>query len=195
MKVVFADTFLPSLKKMINRERWYWKVIDFFRYDIGHFYRNLKHFVPLLYNYRPWDATGGLVLLEKHLSITADTLERGHEEESSKDKKIIKMRLTIELLKNVREDNFIDLAEKELGLKVVSDLFEDFTNSEEQEAINKQIFDRARLIEETQWEQIWTNIKGQDINTLEKVEDEGWDESWERYSEWFDGSGLRGWWD
>ena len=48
MEVGFADTFFDSFKRMINRERWYWKTWDFFRYDLFHTIKIFFYFIKQL---------------------------------------------------------------------------------------------------------------------------------------------------
>ena len=88
MDVKFADTFLPSLKKLINRQRWYWRVYDTMRYDLPRFIRTFYKHRMDLWNSRPWDSVGSLRFMKTHLTVLANHLEKyGHEVEESKKKR------------------------------------------------------------------------------------------------------------
>ncbi len=46
------------------------------------------------------------------------------------------------------------------------------------------------------WAELWITLKGQDYSDFDKIKgDTKWKEQDELYKNWFDGSGLRGWWD
>ena len=63
---------------------------------------------------------------------------------------------------------------------------------------NKKVFDRVRQIEENEWDELFKILKGQDYKEyrklvkLDKKKEIKNDNLWD---EWFDGSGLNGWWD
>jgi hypothetical protein len=115
--------------------------------------------------------------------------EKGMEVSESREPKVKKMRRALELLKNSREDNFIDRAEQELGELNLSEWqFELLENgnhkliddeSEQDKEHNHKVYQRAREIEEKEWKELWDIFKGKKFTT------------WEKY----DGSDLRGWWD
>jgi hypothetical protein len=108
------------------------------------------------------------------------------------------MRRAIEILKNCREDNYLAMAEKELGDLIFNDWeFEDVpdkpgfsqlvdNDTDEERIHNRKIFDRSNEIQEKEWSELFVILKGQDYTKFDKEID--WDEQ-------FDGSGLRGWWD
>ena len=106
------------------------------------------------------------------------------------------------------EDDFLELAEKELG-EVICHGFEfepvpdkpgysqmvDKETEEEKEH-NSKVFARSREIEEQMWAELWTILKGQDYSDFDKIKgNTKRKEQDDLYNNWFDGSGLRGWWD
>jgi hypothetical protein len=201
MKVKFADTFFDSVERMINREKWYWKTWDFLRYDMPRFFRNLWLFRKDLYNYRWYGGQHSVLpFMKTALMNMADMIdERGLEVTKSKDKKVAKMYRAAFLMERFIEDDFVDIAEQELGKLVIHGFeFEpvpdkpgysrlvDKETPEEKEHNNK-VFERAREIEEQMWIELWTILQGQNYTHLSK-ENQSWDE-------WFDGSGLNSWWD
>lgn len=212
MKVGFADTFLPSLKKMLRRERWHWKVWEFIRHDMPRFFKNIWIFRKALYSFR-WYGGQHAVLpfMETAVTEIANKVEsRGNEVKSSADKKIAKMRRASEIMKLFIADDFVELAEKELG-KIVHHKWEfepiegkeGFSrlkdqDTEEEKEHNSKVFARAHEIEENLWKELWETLEGQDYTKFEKppveIESDN-DKSYEHWQEQFDGSGLRGWWD
>lgn len=200
MKIEASDSFFDSVKRMINRESWYWKTWDFLRYDMPRFFRNLWLFRRDLYGYR-WYSGDQAVLPFMQTAImdmAANLDKRGHEVEESKSKKVMKMWRVALLMDHFIEDNFVELAEKELGDIIHHDwgfepspdhdgcfILIDGETLEEKEH-NRRVFRRAREIEESTWAELWDILEGQDYRKFSKKID---------WNEQFDGSGLRGWWD
>lgn len=197
MKIDAAKSFFESLNRMAFQDSWYYKIYGFFRYDIIRFFKNIVRFRKELWTFQSWDHSFNLSIFKRSLELTANYLEKhGHEIELSRDKKIDKIRRAIVLLNNHIEDNFIEQAENELGIKTCSSFefkpHEDDTGSyelinscsPEQNKLNRKIFSRASELEAEQWKELWEIIKGQEAcppNT-------NWDE-------FFNGSDIRGWWD
>jgi hypothetical protein len=124
--------------------------------------------------------------------------EKGCEVDSSRLKKIEKMRRVVELIRNYNQDRYIEMAESELGELVLHpwefipvegkpELYElkDKDTPEEKEH-NRKIFKRSSEIGEQEWIELFEILKGQDYSKFPKDED---------FDKHFDGSGLRGWWD
>lgn len=210
MKIVFADTFAKSLRKIAVHERWYWKIIDLFRYDLPRFFRNVWDFRNELWNNYSFDSRGGLLMLKRSLERTADVLEfHGMEVEIYRMKKVAKMRRAIELLDLCVNDKFLEVAEKQLGKEVDTRLtFQPCEKSnfielkrigsEDNEKSNAEIFELARTLEIDSWNELFTILKGQDINEFKKIEEslsaeERRDDAY--WDNWYDGSGILGWWD
>jgi hypothetical protein len=137
--------------------------------------------------------------MEISLINMSDNVEkRGLEIDKTRLKKVQSMRRAIEILKNCREDNYIDMAEKELGDLIFNDWeFEDIPDKPgfsklvdnltlEEETHNRKVFDRSKEIQEKEWSELFVILKGQDYTKFDKNID---------WNEQFDGSGLRGWWD
>jgi len=114
-------------------------------------------------------------------------------------KKIEKMKRAIQLIKNVRSDEYISQAESELGKIKNSDwLWTEREDTEEESIHNKKIFERAREIEDSEWKELWSIIQGQDVKEYRKLYDAQTEEEKrerELWNEWFDGSGMKSWWD
>jgi hypothetical protein len=208
MEIKTAPTFVDSVKRMVNRQKWHWKTWDFLRYDMPRFFRNLWMFRKDLYNYRWYGGQHAVLPFMKTtlLDMASKIDERGMEVEKSKDKKVAKMYRAAFLMERFIEDDFTELAEKELG-NLICNGFEfepvpdkpgysrlvDKDTPEEKEH-NSKVFARSREIEEQMWIELWTILQGQNHTQFKMFADksENKDEAWDN---WFDGSGLRGWWD
>jgi hypothetical protein len=192
MKVEFKDTFFESVEKLVWYDTKLWKVWAAIRYDIPLFFKNIWRFRKELYNHQWWDYRFTLEMLYRSLSIMVVKLEKdGIEEDSSRGKKVVKIKRALELLKHKLDDDYIERAEGELGpLSTNSFDFEPVEGKEgfyrmvdndtpaEKKHASK-VFKRARVIEEKEWKELWDIFKGKKFTTFEK----------------FDGSDLRGWWD
>jgi len=207
MKIEFSDSFLPSLKRLNRSETWWYKTYEIIRYKIPKFFRNIYRFRKELYNHYDWDWHYQMAFFRRGLELTADYLEKyGNEVEGSRLKKVKSIRRAIQLMKWHEEDDFLELAEKELGYEYrtgnIEDGFEGLFNlDEETEIINKLISDRSSEIEKETWKELFQILHGQDHNNFKKILSdvtpkdhyEHKDES--LWDDWFDGTGLKGWWD
>ena len=191
MKVEFADTFFKSLKRLAMQQTWWYKTYSTIRYDIPHFIKNIYRFRRELYSHHWWDYRFTLNMLERSLTIMEKGMsEKGHEVSETREPKVKAMRRALELLKNNREDNFIDRAEDELGELILSDwLFEERedgvelvdTESKKDKAHNRKVFKRAVAIENKEWNELWDILKGTKNS--------------HKFGPEFDGKDMRGWWD
>jgi hypothetical protein len=142
--------------------------------------------------------------------LTADNIEKsGWEVSESRLKKVAKMREAIEILKRVRGNSYTEMAEAELGDLIMHDwefeevedrpgsvrLVDNDTPKEKQH--NRKVFKRASEIEEAEWKELWKIIQGQDHNKYAKnyQKIKGTVEAENYFEKWFDGSGIRNWWD
>jgi hypothetical protein len=108
------------------------------------------------------------------------------------------MRRLAELIRNYNEDKYIEMAESELGDVIlgntrfvpVGDNEKLFTMeddlTEEQNAHNRKVYNRADEIEAAEWEEIHHLLKGQDYSLFDKKIS---------FEKQFDGSGIKNWWD
>jgi len=139
--------------------------------------------------------------------IVKNVDEKGNEVRESSEKKIRKMRRVVEILEHFRKEDFIDLAEQDLGINLISrdlefesnddDTFSLVDNeSEEEKEHNRKIYNKSTEIEESMYNELWEILKGQDYSKFEK-EPEGTpqDKLHDHWQNQFDGTGIRGWWD
>jgi len=199
MKIVYTDSFFKSLKVMIRHQTWWYKTYELFRYKIPAFFRNVWFFRKELWEFRGWDYSFNLQLFSRSLKKTSSVLRDGHEEEISRNKKVEKINRVIDLLNNVKTDYYVSRAELELGeLQNLDNWLTGREDSPEEYEHNKKVYERARQIEESEWSEIWDILKGQNSDEYKsKLNDESLPDKEKRglYDKWFDGSGMRGWWD
>jgi hypothetical protein len=162
--------------------------------------KNFWTFRKVIWNFRWWDYSFTMDMLKVCLKEMSDNLEtKGHEVDVPRLKKVAKMRRAIEIINNLRGIEHIEMAEKELGELLINpfefkpseshpDSFElvDNLTPEEKEHNNK-IYTRVHEIEQEEWEELWEIFKGQDNSKYSPYIEE-WDD-------WFDGTGMRSWWD
>ena len=198
MKIKFADSFWESLDKMNKRERWYWKAWDFLIYDIPNGVRNIIFFRKEIWNFRPWDHTYNLRIFAKSLEPLRDSIKGGYEVDITRLKKVEKIERAIEILNNITEDKYINIAESQLGYKVNTDYIFDNDEPENIKEGNGKIYDLSREIEKREWKELWTIFQGQEhshyVMLLDKItpkqrkKEDVWDN-------WYDGPGMGHWWD
>ena len=212
METQFGTTFFDSFKRMTDRQRWYWKTWDLFRYDIPRFFRNLWLFRKNLWNHTWYNGDGSVLPWVKTAvdDMSWRIEKHGHEVEESRLKKVAKMKRLSYLIDVCVKDDFIEEAEKEMGFEYI---YRDFEFEEipdrtydnplgekneklyllkenqtpEEKESNSKLLKRAHEIEKEYWEELCAIIKGPDYDAL-RDSDEDWDVK-------YDGSDLRAWWD
>ena len=200
MEIKFADSFWKSLKTLSRHQTWWYKTYEFFRRDLPYFLENIWFFRKELWAFRSWDYSYNLDLFRRSLEKTVHTIEfHGQEVDESRLKKVEKMKRVIQLIKNVRSDEYVKIAEKELGELKNSDwLWDDREDTDEERIHNKKVFERAREIEDSEWNELWSIIQGQNVKEYSEIYNSKTDEEKKEgdiWNNWFDGSGMKSWWD
>lgn len=208
MKVGFGNSFFDSLKTLARHETWWYKTYETIRYKIPMFIKNVWFFRKNLWQFRGWDYSFNLSLLARSLEKTAKVLETGHEVDITRLKKVEKIQRVIQIINDMRESTYIMRAENELGELIIHDW--DFELAEgggytmvdnetpEEKAHNRKVFERARQIENEEYDELWTLLKGQnldDFHTSFKQLSEEEKKKHDYWESWFDGSGIKTWWD
>lgn len=190
------------------------KVSDFynlFRRDIPSFIKNVWFFRKELWRFRWWDYSFNLDIFRRSLEKTSKELEvRGNEIDETRLKKVAKINRVIELLGHIRSDLYIEMAEKELGeLKKMKINFEDvpdqpgyyrLVDNENPDDVNhnRKVYRRSDEIEAQEWKELWRILEGQDHSEYSKIVENATEEEKREkdlWKEWFDGSGMKHWWD
>lgn len=198
MNITFADSFWKSLKTLSRHQTWWYKTYDFFRRGIPNFVKNVWFFRKELWNFRGWDYSYNLQLFARSLESTSDLLENyGNEVEKTRNKKVAKIKRAIYLLHRIRTEEYILEAEKELGELKNTDFFSREDTNEEREH-NRKVFDRATELENMEYEELWQILKGQDKKEFDEIYKNLSDEekkNFDHWENWYDGSGIKNWWD
>ncbi len=182
-------------------------IIDWIRYDIPNFFKNIWIFRKELTNYHPWDYSHSLCLLRKSLIASCNHLEfKGQENNETRLKKVYYMRRCIYLLDCIINDLFSDIAEKSLRLNHSSGGFEfkeivydnekcyemiDLRNDQEKNDDDKIRIESLR-IEKESWEELFDILKGDNFDHDFYVDPTLKGKSYEEIQT---GRGLINWWD
>jgi hypothetical protein len=192
MKIEAGESFFESVEKLVWYDTKLWKVWEFIKRTLPRFFKNIWRFRKELASHEWWDYRYTLEMLYRSLSIMVVKLEKdGIEEDISRGRKVEKIKRALELLKHKLDDDYVERAELELGelsynpirfepvegKEGLYSMVDDDTPAEKKHA--KKVYKRARVIEETEWKELWDIFKGKKFTTFEE----------------FDGSDLRGWWD
>lgn len=171
-----------------------YKIWEFFRRGLPTFFKNIWKFRKELYRHDWWDYTFTLEILYRSLVIMEEGMsKKGLEVAETRDVKVKQIRRAIELLKHKLDDDYLERVEAELGpinytnfldeknwKKLEGGNYELIDNdTPEEKKHGRKVFKTARKLEEKEWKELWTIIKGTKFT------------SWEE----FDGTDLRNWWD
>lgn len=202
MEIKFADGFFDSIQRIINRQRWYWQAWDFFRYDLVQGIKNIFFFWKVIWQYRSWDSSYQMKILSRSLEPLANTLEyHGNEVDEPRLKKVAAIKRAIEILNRQSNEDYLELAERELGYKV--NLNYGITGDGEPKKVtekNRKLFDLSHELEDKEWKELWKIFEGQEhthyIMLLDKAKSENPKTSTEEvWNKWFNGNGMKHWWD
>ena len=210
MKLKYEDSVLEKIIDSFWYDYKLWKVKDALTIGIPNFFKNIWRFRKELYQHQWWDYTFTLQMLHRSLSIMVDKLEKdGIEVDSHRLKKVVKIHRAIQILKSKIDGDYIGRAESKLGEIPSRPVeFEKIEGSDTYRMVDNNILDEskhitkvyklANKIEEDEWKELWQIFEGQDpkqysqfLKSKTKKEQRNND----IWNEWFDGSGMRGWWD
>jgi len=210
MKIKYENSVLEKIVDFFWYDTKLWKVKDALTIGIPNFFKNIWRFRKELYQHQWWDYTFTLQMLHRSLSIMVVKLEKdGIEINSSRLKKVAKIHRAIQILKSKIDGDYIERAEVEFGeLSDRSLEFEPIENSTSFRMVDNdtpaekehrdKIYAYANKIEEQEWKELWQIFEGQDIKQyahLLKLKTKEEQKNNDIWGEWFDGSGMRSWWD
>lgn len=182
---------MEDIDKMIDKivesarekEKWYEPITDFFEYTIWKngirdlyynlkwYFKNLVLFQKQLWTWRPWDYQFQMELFAFGLDQVANAMENGSEVRESANKKIAACKeLSRQLRRNVEDE--------------IEWVRGDMTYSE-----------KVRKATAEKYDEIHRLMKGQDIMEYKELAEGTEEEKYQHYTDWFDGSGIEGWWD
>jgi hypothetical protein len=156
-------------------------------YSVKNYIKNLIWFHKEIVEFRPWDYSHNLSLFAKSLQRTCDYIEtHGYEVEESRLQKVAKMKRAIQILDNIKNDSYLELAEIKLNQKYSYHRL-DFVTAENNsyrlvdnapddiKDMNRTLSKLSVDIAKEEWDELWNIIKGS--NDLD------------------DGTNMQGWWD
>ena len=200
MEIKFTDSFWKSLKRLSRHQTWWYKTYEFFRRDLPYFIENIWFFRKELWAFRSWDYTFNLRLLSRSLEKTVDTIERfGHEVDESRLKKVAKIKRVITIIQSLDESDYISRAENELGeLKNRDWWFSGVEDTDEERQHNRKVFDLSNKIEKDEWNELCDILRGQNFDDYKTIIENASEEekvNLDLWNKWYDGSGMKNWWD
>ena len=88
---------------------WYYKkYLKYPYYDLKWYFKNLFHYHKIVSKMRPWDYGYVLDMLSFNLNDLKECLKTGHEIDEYRLPKVAKIERVLELLKNIKEDNYME---------------------------------------------------------------------------------------
>ena len=142
-----------------------------------------------LSNYYEFDSSSNLNLLKKGFVFLKKSIENGNEVESSRNNKVIKIERAIQIIDNVINDNYHEMAEKETGLKFsFSVKIKDnnmFYVDDDVKENNKILILKAIELEQKEWNELFEILRGSEEIKYGKPFDENYVH---------DGNDMRSWW-
>jgi len=151
-----------------------------------------------------------LIFLRASLEKLHINISNGYEEESSRNKKVQKIKRAIEILDNISQLKYMDMAEEKLNKKIIfKDFeFEKVNNSDlyrlnsklddAEKKHNKDIYELSEKIEEEEWVELWDILSGRNLDysvfKTDEYKNMTLDEKESLISKIQDGSDMRGWW-
>ncbi len=172
------------------------KIWHLTRYQIPYFFRNIYFFRKELWQYNNFDYIPSLMLFKRSLIDLRTSNAYYSEIHVHGDLILNQMDRVIEILTYFCEDQFKELAEKELNKKYTHISFDLKKSlgvmlnslSEQEEADNHEIMKLENKIQQDAWIELWSIIQGSPILQKYLNENEGHDD------QIFDGTDMRNWW-
>lgn len=187
MKEINKKSIFNTMRKLIYKDTFFYKVWVFITSGGFRFIRNTWNFRKELYEYQKWDWLYQISLLRRGLELQSKYFEtHGYDDDKIKYKKISKINRAVYILKCHEEDSFIELAEAELGYKYKEEYYHlnenklTYEDKERNAAINKKSFE----IEDILWVELLEIFDGQDLSQIKSEHD---------LNKIFNGSGIKGW--
>lgn len=191
-----------EILQMTTKDKLVYLLINFmpnirrFTRTLINFVANIWRFKKVLWQYKIYDHVGLLLLFRQSLIDLYKSKLVDMEEDVSKNKKLEKINRAIQILTNIVEDKYYQLAIDQLGytppeIKYKSEKIDanrsilTFENSDEETKIILEIMELEYQISVREWNELWDILKGQEDATYVNSEE---------YMEKFDGSGLGSWW-
>jgi len=164
MEVAFADTFLPSLKNLVNSENpWHWRYYRSKWYDLKWIIWAKLKYRKIVREMTPWDYGSVLKMLKFQIEVLSHYIEhKGYEVPEDRLPKVKNMKRFIELANGKIEDDYTSRCGYKDGGKGFLGMLNDEELSEEDKKIEKhntKVFKKAQKLEEKEWEEMFNLLK------------------------------------
>jgi hypothetical protein len=146
---------------------------------------NFWYFRKEIWNFRDWDYTFQLRLWRKSLIPLKECILNSYELPEHRMQKVEAIQEAIDLLDRIIDDEYIDIAEKELGI--------DFLDTTDAKEASK-VITRSKELAERDWKRLWRIFEGQNYNEYVMLLDRVSDPNQDIWAQWFDGTDMKSWW-
>jgi hypothetical protein len=171
------------MKHILKTIKWWW-------FDFKQGCKNIKMFWRVIWRFKPWDYAYQLQLWRASLVPLRDAIQAGNEVEVPRLKKVAKIQRCIDLIDRIQANDYFALAEAELGELVEFDL------AIEYHVVKlRKIMDLSEKMAEDDWSELWRILQGQRFTEFLMMHEKLKSTNHDAYDDWFDGSGMKTWWD
>ena len=167
-------------------------IYNFIRFGVPTGIKNLIRFFPVIWNHRPYDYIYVFILLKESLYELKENIKNGYEIKETRDKKVIKIERCIEILNNIIEDNYMQIAEIELGYKVKLNVWDLEDDDESTCKENLKIYELSEKIKEKEFKELLTILEGQKHSHFLMFSSKS--DSLNKWEKWYNGDGIFHWW-
>ena len=170
--------------RIVRQFKWWW-------FDFKQGCKNIMTFWRVIWRFKPWDYGYQLQLWRASLVPLRNAIQAGNEVEAMRLKKVAKIQRCIDLIDRIQANDYFALAEAELGETVeILDIATEYRIDK-----FKRVATLAENMEERDWMELWKTLQGQRYIEFEMMHEKLDIKSDEAYITWFDGSGMKTWWD
>ena len=167
------------------------KTVKLWWYSFKQGCKNIKTFWRVIWRFKPYDYAYQLQLWRASLIPLRDAIQTGSEVEVTRLKKVAKIQRCIDLIDRIHADDYFALAEAELGETVEFDLAIEYHVDK-----LRKIMDLSEKMAEADWTELWRTLQGQRYVEFQMMHEKLTLKNYhDVYETWFDGSGMKSWWD
>lgn len=172
------------MRYAIRNLKWRW-------YNFKQGCKNIKTFWRVIWRFKPWDYDYQLQLWKTSLVPLRDAIQQGNEVDVTRLKKVAKIQRCIDLMDRIHADDYFELAEAELGETVeIIDVAPELRVDK-----IRRVRELSVQMDEADWTELWKTLQGQRVTEFIMISDKSDMDRETAYETWFDGSGMKTWWD
>ena len=166
------------------------KTVKLWWYSFKQGCKNIKTFWRVIWRFKQYDYAYQLQLWRASLIPLRDAIQTGSEVEVTRLKKVAKIQRCIDLIDRIHADDYFALAEAELGETVEFDLAIEYHVDK-----LRKIMDLSEKMADDDWSELWQTLQGQRFTEFLMMHEKLKLTNYDAYETWFDGSGMKTWWD